>query len=84
MDKYRCTDPLCEYCYKTQKPVSRQIPLLPQPYQNLLTKNGGYYMFRDLVLLENSKLFNGDELRKVKQNINRRIKITRRRQNILA
>ncbi len=67
--KYDCLDPNCEYCRLTKKPMSQIIPLLPKEYQDLIDRNGGYAHFRDLVLLENSRTYNGQQFRAIRQRI---------------
>lgn len=64
-----CKDKDCYFCSQYKDKISQIIPLLPQAYMSDIRKAGGWYMFRDKALLENSKTFKTEELRRIKERI---------------
>jgi hypothetical protein len=61
------------------KQITRQIPFLPDPYQQEIYKAGGYIQWRDAVLLEHSKVPNSKVQKRANAQMRKR-PTTRKRQ----
>lgn len=79
---HNCHDPTCEYCHIMRKQMSNEIPTLPREFQNDINQAGGFYLYRDLVILENMRVYNGVDVRRLKSRIARQYR--RRKKNSLV
>lgn len=84
MNSYICHDPLCEYCYQMKRKVTSVVPVgLPNEIQNDIDKAGGWFLYRDLVLIENLKPKETTQHAIIRGRINKRIK-SRKAKTILT
>jgi len=70
--KYSCAHTACDYCYRMQKPLSRVVPRLPEEFERDIARAGGFFKYRDEVIIENSKHFG--EIAKAKDRLTKRTK----------
>ena len=59
-----------------EKLRKNRTPALPLPYMIDIKKAGGYYIWRDLAILENSKCRQTAEMRKVRHRLQHNLKTT--------
>lgn len=67
---HTCQETDCYFCtYTATERISQSIPLLPQEYMRDIRCAGGWYLYRDKAILENSRTFKGSDLKRLNERI---------------